>query len=119
MLAVTKIEVANVDRRMVEIAHMPPVNSQFSPCLETEMPEIAYEMIHGKQFVNSRGEYICIGMSQQVQDAIGLPLEAFDNMNNRISDSTFDSASTIDKKNTYLLFESTTEDISLDTGFTR
>ncbi len=38
------------------------------------------ELITGKIFVNCRGEEVCIGMSKQVQDLIGLPFEVMDKL---------------------------------------
>lgn len=43
------------------------------------------EEIHGRRFVNSRGETVCIGASKAVQETIGLLFERFENDNNTIS----------------------------------
>jgi len=48
-------------------------------------PEITTEMVRGRRFVNIRGEEVCIGMSKQVQQAIGLPFEVYDTMDNNIT----------------------------------
>ena len=41
---------------------------------------IVTEVVEGKWYVNAHEDRVCIGMSKQVQDAIGLPMEAFENM---------------------------------------
>jgi hypothetical protein len=58
-------------------------------CLPPEqLVDIKEEMITGRIFVNNRGERFCIGVSEQVQEAIGLPFEAFENINRRIETDT-------------------------------
>jgi hypothetical protein len=41
---------------------------------------IEKEMVVGKIYKNFFGEEVCIGMTEQVQGAIGLPFEALDNV---------------------------------------
>lgn len=42
---------------------------------------IETEIVRGSQFVNSRGERICLGIKKDVQDLLGLPFESFFDMN--------------------------------------
>lgn len=48
--------------------------------------EYKTEYVRGERFINARGEEICIGMTERVQRAIGLPFEAFKNQNKRLND---------------------------------
>lgn len=43
----------------------------------------ARELIHGHRYINSFGKEVRIGLSKKVQNAIGLPLEAFQNLTKR------------------------------------
>jgi hypothetical protein len=82
MLVVKNIDVIQVDRDSIQLASMPGINVHSYDYLD---PPITFEMIHGRTFSNSRGERICIGISNDAQTAIGLPFEVFESMNNEIA----------------------------------
>jgi len=87
MLVVKDIEVLCVERNRIQIArYSPSVTFLAESAMTGELKEISIEDIHGQTFSNSRGERICIGMSNAAQQAIGLPFEAFERMNHQIAD---------------------------------
>ena len=43
------------------------------------------EVIHGRIFNNARGEEVCIAMTREVQIAIGLPFEVFEDQGKKIT----------------------------------
>ena len=79
MLVVKSIDVIHTDRDSIQIASIPKMDVFTLNDLDQH---ITFEMIHGQTFSNSRGERICIGMSSAAQEAIGLPFEIFESMNN-------------------------------------
>ena len=60
-----------------------------------EDQEVTHEIVYGREFINANGDSVCIGMAENVQIAIGLPFEAFANMNYHIEKQ----AKTIRKRN--------------------
>ena len=84
MLLIRAINVIQTDLDPITIASAlscsyEPMRANYIP------PEITTEMVRGRRFVNHQGEEVCIGMSKQVQEAIGLPFEVYDNMQSSIS----------------------------------
>ncbi len=78
MRCVVEIKVIDVDYDMVRIAHHP--QSDFAEIVDSNPPEytkVKQEVIEGRRFVNIRGQEFCVGMSKQVQEAIGLPFEVY------------------------------------------
>jgi len=49
------------------------------------MVSVTTEMIHGRVFTNKRGEHVCIGLTKEVQDALGLPFDKFDDLRRRVT----------------------------------
>ena len=49
--------------------------------------KVTPEMVFGRIFRTATGEEICIGMTGAVQKAIGLPFEAFDNLQNELEEA--------------------------------
>ena len=51
--------------------------------------KIAYELepIRGMKFAKLNGDVVVVGMSKQAQEAIGLPLEAFDTLQRELNDT--------------------------------
>ena len=87
MLVVKNIEVLEVDRSMLRVVYMDEQMVHNAPlCYDTaeETVPITTEMIVGEEFVNARGQKFCIGLSKQVQEAIGLPMKAFSGMSSKI-----------------------------------
>lgn len=84
MICVTSIELVDVERDFLERAmyeNMPPL-AQVINAEEPTRAEVKTEMIRGRVFINANRQEFCIGMPKEVQDAIGLPMEAFNNMSN-------------------------------------
>lgn len=79
MLCVTDITVVETQRDRIRLAHQ----RHFTPSARVvgsdpvQYSPVEEEMVHGKMFVNHFGKRVCIGMTRQVQEAIGLPLEVF------------------------------------------
>lgn len=87
MLCITKIEVVNVPEDKLDLYYCNDPFANVLPIEGTypvEYAEVKREHVNGKIFINNRHEEICIGMSKQVQDLIGLPFEVYDNMNKEI-----------------------------------
>ncbi len=84
MLAIKSIKIVQIDGDRLEFAQQQNIadvrvfDVNNKPC-KMDVSE-AYEAIKGKRFFNAQGKEFCIGMSKQVQDAIGLPFEVFDGM---------------------------------------
>ena len=85
MLAIKSIEVVEVDGDRLQFAQRQNIADVrvFDTNNKPHKMDIsaAYEAIEGRRFFNDDGKEFCIGMSKQVQDAIGLPFEIFENMN--------------------------------------
>ena len=88
MLCITEIKVVEANRDLIEIAHMRgiPFFSELLGSDPVERVAVEREVVHGREFVNSRGERVCIGLSRQVQELIGLPFEVFDDLSNELRD---------------------------------
>ena len=86
MVCVKSIELVEVDRDRIEFANFPPPDVRFQPeeLLPVKDIGITREMIKGKVFRNSLGRKVCIGMRKEVQDALGLPFEAFDDLRDQV-----------------------------------
>ena len=87
MICIKSIEVIEVERDDVEIAYqMWPDDHYFLPdATEPVAAKFITETVRGRRFRNIDGKEVCIGMTKQVQDAVGLPFEAFENMEKEIS----------------------------------
>jgi len=84
MLCIKNIDLVELDRDEVMIykyehhaldLYLPSATDEDDPISMA----VATEIIRGRDFV-FRGERYCLGMSEQVQKAIGLPMECFDKM---------------------------------------
>ena len=88
MICVTEIKTVDVGRDFVMIHKMQNMPA-LAEVIGSDPPgrcEVEQEMVSGRDFVNARGDRFCIGMSEQVQKAIGLPMEAFANMSKTIEE---------------------------------
>jgi len=85
MLVVESIKTCTVDRDRWTIRNFKEMSAAI-PIYElpTEVKVIC-EMIEGKKFINANGNLVCIGLSKQVQDAIGLPMEVFETQQEELS----------------------------------
>lgn len=50
----------------------------------TDPIEVTEEMVKGETFCTANGDTICIGMTKEVQTAIGLPFNEFDSLRERL-----------------------------------
>ena len=83
MLCITKIEVVNVPEDKLDLYYFDSPFANVLPIEGTdpiEYTEVKVEHIKGRVFINNRHEEICIGMSKQVQDLIGLPFYVYEKM---------------------------------------
>lgn len=90
MLVVKSIEVVEYEPESVLIPKTQsfPISDHSSK--KVSGIEVTQEMVIGRRFVrriNGETKHFCIGMTQQVQDAIGIPMEAFDSLSQSLSDS--------------------------------
>lgn len=85
MLAITDIKVANIDSREIVIHRADPIKSMRPFCvpdmLTGEDIIVKQEVIDGQTFFNSKGEKVVIGWREDIQEALGLPFKAFEDMN--------------------------------------
>lgn len=84
MILVKNIEVEVVPQDIIQIRQMDETNI-YKPFerVQEEM-KILVEQVRGQRFINARGQEFCIGMSKKVRDAIGLPFEAYDNLQKEV-----------------------------------
>jgi hypothetical protein len=91
MLIVKNIEVENVDEDACIIIPQQDsfFSAQFVGAMDSYSPEamhVTREQIIGEKFINENGDIVCIGMTKQAQEAIGLPMKSFKNMNKMLAD---------------------------------
>lgn len=91
MIFVESVKVKEIEGNMVEIMHVPkipvPVGEFWAEeKIRTDNIICTQERIEGCLFKDAKGKKWYIGWSKQVEEAIGLPLKAFNNMSNEIED---------------------------------
>ncbi|MCK9542958.1 MAG: hypothetical protein M0R03_13105 [Novosphingobium sp.] len=80
MILVKDIIVENVNGDCCDVAYYPKRDfDRYS----VKPIDVKMEHITGKFFINERDEEVCLGFAKHVQDILGLPFEAFDNMNKK------------------------------------
>jgi hypothetical protein len=84
MLLVTKVEVADVPGREAYIASCKdlPVAPDFVPINNGDdciTGEVYLDNIRGREFVDQRGRRICIGMTKEAQEVLGLQYQCWEN----------------------------------------
>lgn len=84
MLLIKDVEMENVSGDFAEI--ITPDFNMHDPEYKAKKIKYIKETIYGTKFINERGQKICIGTTQKVQDTIGLCFGAFENQGNRIFD---------------------------------
>lgn len=85
MIVVTKVDIVEVDEDPTTFYHYDPPKIQATTI--GEYPEevlVEQELIHGKRFVNRQKQKVVIGLSKQVQEALGIPLEVISILESRI-----------------------------------
>ena len=80
MIAVLEVRTSLVDSERMKMAVRRPAPSSLE--MESIFSPAAFmtEEIRGRRFTNNRGETVCIGMSKQAEEAIGLPFEVFEKL---------------------------------------
>ena len=83
MILVKKIEIEHVYKEQAYIAIQNPI---ISPWVSDDhsRSRISQEIVQAEVFINSRKEEVIVGFSQEVQNLIGLPMDAIANMQNQI-----------------------------------
>ncbi|MAF25311.1 hypothetical protein CL634_07015 [bacterium] len=78
MLLVKDVTIIEVPNNPREIVH-PPNESVFAYNRDAEVEAIKLhrEVVRGQHFFNNNGEELIIGMCEQVQKTIGLPMKCF------------------------------------------
>lgn len=84
MLFITEIKVKDYHEQIMPLLHKLPMLDAMSG-FDKEVTTIR-ETITGEWFVNDIGESVCIGMSEQVQEAIGLPMKVFSKLGKEIEE---------------------------------
>ena len=89
MICVTKIEALEVPDDWHRIGHYPDRELWLYPPGDNENPEpvsmkVVSEIVRGTRIVTSTGKEICIGMSKQAHELLGLPFEIIDNQKGTI-----------------------------------
>ncbi len=83
MILIKDIEVVIVPNNyvyeMYEKMGKPSISYGERDYLEKEL-KMTKELIRGERFINTRGETVCIGMTKQVQDTIGLSFQALNTL---------------------------------------
>lgn len=83
MIVIKSIEVFNIDENRLRFLHNHCDKPTFRHAPTADHPvetTLTIEEITGQRFTNANGQKICIGMSEQVQEAIGLPMSIFAKM---------------------------------------
>lgn len=100
MRIITKVEVKECpDRNAQVVVHFPDQKRiySFDNYYSSSSPPVNFtfekEVVTPRLFVNEEGERYLIGMTKEVQDQIGLPFEAFENIqkeNKQLRDAIYD-----------------------------
>lgn len=88
MLLIESIKYVEVDNDVWPIHSFSPPN-YYNNLDEPVEESVVREMVTGRRFVNSRGVEICVGISEEVQNLIGLPFEVFNNMEKEVSEQYY------------------------------
>jgi len=82
MICIKGIDAVSVERDFLRIQHFEgPRYSANIGATDAPPLQVTEEMVRGRKYLNSYGELVCIGMSKQVSAVLGLPFEAFENLN--------------------------------------
>lgn len=87
MILITEVKTVTVDKNEVEIAHYenrPYVHGISGGSYWPIQMKAYYEYVRGERFINTRGEEVYLGMTAQVQEALGLPFSVFKDLNDRL-----------------------------------
>ena len=83
MILVKSVEIEHVGGREAQIAITQPL---MSPWISNDPSEVHHtrELVQARVFINKNNEEVIVGFSQEVQKALGAPMEAFRNMSKDI-----------------------------------
>lgn len=96
MILIKDVEIQLVpDQKLVELRSYDDRACSFISADERAARELSLkrEFVRGTFIKNAKGEYVCFGMSKKVEEAIGLPMHAFINLqeqNKLLTDQLFD-----------------------------
>lgn len=89
MIVVTGIEICHCERDSYEVHRLTEEPTSINMSNDVfRCPDIETEIIRGRLFVNARGEEVCLGASEDIQKALGIPMEAFDNLRKEVEKAT-------------------------------
>lgn len=87
MIVITEIKTREVNRNAWERAKFNcDAYFEASSGDVAETVRFTNEVVLGKDFKNAHGKTVCIGMTKEVQEAIGLPFEAFEELQKLIEE---------------------------------
>ncbi len=86
MILIKSIEIAIVKEDRILILITPGLKERLATPYEKSI-NITEEMVRGRTYITADGRQIIIGMTKEVQDAIGLPYEVFENLNKELDTS--------------------------------
>ncbi|MHC4616296.1 MAG: hypothetical protein ACYTEQ_00945 [Planctomycetota bacterium] len=91
MICVTDVTIEEVDRDVHKVVkrEMRPVDAKIT--VSKTVQEI---IVHGRRFITPNGRVVTIGWTDAVQKSLGLPFQAFEDMNNHIERLSADLGNT-------------------------
>ena len=86
MIVITEIKLESTKnpRQILDIYRRQGIKCVLDPQRINDNMEACVEMIKGRRFVNSRGEKVCIGISEAARDIIGLEFEVIENLKEEV-----------------------------------
>lgn len=82
MIVVKRVEVETFDKDPIVVNHFPVPDPPVSALGNGKIKplDVRQEVIKGKAFRNAEGEEVIIGMSNEAQELLGIPFQAFEDM---------------------------------------
>jgi hypothetical protein len=80
MICIKKIETFEVDGEWCRVPDFPPfpVEALFNPAIPTPKG-ITTEMVMGERFRLPNCKTVCLGMTKEVREVLGIPVKTFEN----------------------------------------
>ena len=120
MIVITNIEYLETNRNPIELIREHG-HSGFIPCKGNQVIEtkVMLELVRGRHFHRPDGTEICIGMSRQAQDILGLQYDIWDNMRQELDAADSEIASLRKKLSEYIGVRKDIEDARSASFITR
>lgn len=85
MLLIESVKAIEVrgDEAYVRIGR--PAITSFDPAAMNSEISVESELVRGQRFYDMNGRVICIGMTQEVQDALKLPFDVYADLSNSVN----------------------------------